>query len=420
MEFYKKLLLSSVLLCVASMGIIILFAMNFNPIVTDTISINNDTEGGISGAIANASNGDIILLNSGNYTGINNTGITINKSITLKGKDPTDTVIIDAQDITRIFELDNNLNITFANIIFINANASGNGGAINNPNNNTRMKFIDCTFTNNKVAKTTNSDGFGGAIYNNGFMGLTDCTFNNINASSSGGAIYNNGSTIRVYDLELLQKFLNLFFNENNIKNSIDHGLVDCTFNNISASDSGGAIYNTGSGLGFVDCFFNDISADGDGGAVFNTGSGLGFVDCSFTNISASGSGGAVYNDGSGLGFVDCSFNDISASGSGGAVFNNGSGMGLVGSIFANISADGDGGAIFSDGSGLGFVDCSFTDISAGGDGGAIFSDGSGLGLVGSIFTNISAADGQTISGDNKVNGVDCTFINITTTNNRS
>ena len=389
MEFYKKLLLSSVLITIALIGVIFLFAMNFSPIITGTVSIDNNTEGGIGEAIANASVGDTILLSSGNYIGMNNTGITINKSVSLKGNGPTDEVIIDGQNLTRIFEIDDNLSVKFTNITFINAKATGNGGAINDPNNNTKMEFINCTFINNEVTSTKSADGFGGAIYSSsGDVSLVNCTFIDISSSGNGGAIYNSGVGI---------------------------GLVDCTFTNIVSGGSGGAIYNGGDDivgydLGVLQKLFN---------LILNNGTGVGLVSCTFNNVSAADDGGAIYNGGNGVGLVDCAFDNIVSGSSGGAIFNNGSDMGLVSSIFTNVSATDDGGAIFNIGNDMGLVDCTFTDIVSGGSGGAIFNNGSDMGLVSSIFTNIVAADGEAISGGVNVSGVDSTFINITSTNNR-
>ena len=243
MEFYKKILLSSILICAVLMVIMSLFVMSFSPIFTgtvddhmgNTLSINDTSKGGISGIIANASGGDVILLDSGNYTGTNNTGITINKSITLKGNGPTDTVIIDGKSLTRIFEVENNLRVTFTNITFINADATDNGGAISNPNNNTRIKFINCTFTNNKITNTTATDGFGGAIYNTGVVNLVSCNFTDISAAGSGGAIYNDGLVM---------------------------GLVDCVFTNISVAVSGGIIFGDGLVMGLVNSNFNNITVN--------------------------------------------------------------------------------------------------------------------------------------------------------------
>jgi hypothetical protein len=370
MEFYKKIsIIVLVLVCIT-----LLFAISLIPWDRGTVSINDTTEGGISGTIANASVEDTILLDSGNYTGENNTGITISKSITLKGNGPRDTVIIDAKNLTRIFTIENNLVVTFTNITFINTNATGNGGAINNPHGNTRMRFINCTFINSELSNTSDFDGLGGAIYNVGLdMSLIDCTFTNISTVANGGAIYNIG---------------------------IGVDLLECNFTNIIANGSGGAIHNIGFGIGLTDCNFTNIIANGSGGAIHNIGFGIGLVDCSFTDILANGSGGAIYNTGIGIDLLECIFTNISADGNGGAIHNRGIGINLVNCNFTDIFAEGNGGAIENIGIGINLVSCIFTNILANGNGGAIYNDGVNVNSVDSIFTNINAnGDGNTISG---------------------
>ena len=374
MEFYKKVLLSSILIVIVLTGILVFAAISIAPIFTftetvptgNTISINDTSEGGISGAIANASNGDIILLDSGNYTGANNTGININKSIKLKGNGPADTVIIDGQGFTRIFETDNNLYVTFTNITFINAKASGNGGAINNPNSNTRINFTNCVFDNNKIVNTTTNNGLGGAIYNEGIVsGLDNCNFTNISATSDGGAIYNDG---------------------------VVAGLVDCDFTNINAGANGGAIYNGGLVAGLTECDFTNISASVDGGAIYNNDIIVGLTTSNFTNISAGANGGAIYNGGLVVGLTECNFTNISASVDGVVIYNNDIIVGLTACNFTNISTIDNNSVIFDNGLIVGLTDCN--------------------------FINMPVSNNETISNNVNVKGSDSTSISIIKTNN--
>jgi len=96
-----------------------------------TPNVNNTTTGGINGTLNDPTTapGDTIILDDGTYKGTNNTGITINKNITIQGK-TKDKVIIDAEGARRIFLIGNNLNVTLINITFINAYTVNNGGAI--------------------------------------------------------------------------------------------------------------------------------------------------------------------------------------------------------------------------------------------------------------------------------------------------
>jgi hypothetical protein len=105
---YKKLSIHTLII----VAVILLAAMSLQAGFTATNSINNTTSGGISGALNSSAHGDIIELDEGVYKGNNNTNITINKNITIQGK-TKDKVILDAQGLSRIFTIANNLNVTF-------------------------------------------------------------------------------------------------------------------------------------------------------------------------------------------------------------------------------------------------------------------------------------------------------------------
>lgn len=130
---YKRLILLTIFAMV-----ILLFS------ISTVSAIDNTTTNGINGAITWAVPGDTILLDSGNYTGTSNTGITITKNTTIQGNGPTNSVIIDAKGLSRIFTIDNNLNLTF-----LNGNVTGNRGAIWNNNALTMLTFVNCIFFNN-------------------------------------------------------------------------------------------------------------------------------------------------------------------------------------------------------------------------------------------------------------------------------
>ena len=213
-------------------------------------------------------------------------------------------------------------NITFNNLIFMNAQYGG-GSAVYNSG---LLILNNVTFINN-------SAGMGAAIMNFGSVILNDCTFINNNANL-GAAISNGGSVI----------------------------LNDCTFINNTAG-SGGAIYNMGvmdlDGVVFINnsaqygsAICNDGEADLDNGVFINNsaersgtvynGGLLDLVDGVFINNSAQG-GGAILNTGS-ADLVDGVFINNSAQ-DGGAIFNTGS-ADLVDGVFINNSAQ-YGGAIY-------------------------------------------------------------------------
>jgi predicted outer membrane repeat protein len=126
-------------------------------------------------------------------------------------------------------------NLTVINSTFINNTSSGDGGAIYNIGNVTRLTG---TFLNN----TANWDG--GAIYNGGnFTSLSDSTFKgNVASLCWGGAIFNNGN----------MNLSNSTFNGNSAVNGgaiyLSSGNLTAHYNsfkNNTATTSGNTIYNS-------------------------------------------------------------------------------------------------------------------------------------------------------------------------------
>ena len=171
-----------------------------------------------------------------------------------------------------------------------------------------------------------------------------------------------------------------------------------------SATLSGGAWYNDGSGAGnssnpnFLNCYFNNNGA-GQGGAIINHGSNGGNASPTFTGCiflkNISEQGGAIFNNGdtgtSSPTITNCQFIE-NYSGEGGAIFNYAENNGVSkpnvsASSFVLNEVYGDGGAIFiygafGDGEGI-FSNCSFTGNKADGNGGAM-----SIGTFGTTFTS--------------------------------
>lgn len=90
-------------------------------------NIDNTTTEEINGTLATTSFDDTIVLDEWTYIGNNNTNMTINKNMSMTWK-TKDKVILGAQKLSRIFVINNNLNVIFINITFLNANGTWNGG----------------------------------------------------------------------------------------------------------------------------------------------------------------------------------------------------------------------------------------------------------------------------------------------------
>ena len=358
------------------------------------ININNSTEGGIATAISSANpSGDKIILAPGNYSGANNTGITISKNITIQGNGPAKDIIIDAGKLSRIFSLGNNTNVTFINITFINGHGSSNGGAIYNSFVNSTMTVINCTFINNSATTT------GGAIYNGGGTNCSviNSSFYNNSAngnSGGGGGIHNSGPNFIV---------------------------KNCFFANNTVAGYGAAIQNSAStavNFTVINSTFIDNTANSVGGAIYTTlGNNFRVLDSTFTNnkeLSSNG-GGAIYNANGYMTIANSIFTNNSETGAigGGAIYTHNGNLTVTNSTFTANSAI-NGGAIYSTGNSNVTVEYStFINNTATNQGGAIYNNAT-MFLIGNIMEGNSAVN----SGDAIYNNRTMGYLNLTYLNN--
>ncbi|MBZ9570083.1 Ig-like domain repeat protein [Methanobrevibacter sp. TMH8] len=377
-----------------------------------TTTIDNTTAGGISGALGSSSPGDIIELDEGTYTGNNNTNMTINKNITIQGNGPTGKIILDAQGLSRIFIIDNNLDVIFINITFINGNSTngglyGHGGAIINMNQATKMTLIDCVFTNNTAL------GSGGAILNQGNISLTGCNFTFNNAGGLGGGLYN------IYSANI--------------------SLINCNFISNFATDAGGGllIHSNTKYFEIINCSFISNSAISIGGAIFMANNNSGIIsNCTFKNHSGNQAGAVFMSNNCNVQIIDSLFEDNNASACGGALrIDNNCSVNITNSTFRYNNAALDGGAISISSSNVIISDCDLTGNSAGRDGGAVSSSTSDTYLIDSSNVNInnstiidntagnngggvSSSTGENSTGNSNVNVNDSDIANNTAGNN--
>ena len=153
------------------------------------------------------SNGELNLTYNFTYTpeidGAYVNGIVINKNIIINAN----ASVIDANNITRIFNVTSTL--TLNNATLTNANASKGAAIYVNKNNVAYINYVN--FTNN-TAETR-----GGAIYsegtvevNNSVFDSNDITYRGANVDNGGAAIYNlDGSlTVKILYLLIILKIL--------------------------------------------------------------------------------------------------------------------------------------------------------------------------------------------------------------------
>ncbi|MBZ9570726.1 hypothetical protein KQY27_04090 [Methanobrevibacter sp. TMH8] len=365
------------------------------------MTINSSSTGGIAQGITDTENGGTLTLNPGTYNKINqDTNININKSITIQGNGPNGQIIIDAQGKNRIFDIRNH-SIIFVNITFINGNSSGSGGVIYNSNYE-NLSFINCKFINNTASS------YGGAIYNNGNnLVIMNCSFTNNNAAHA-GAIYASRSNFTLINTN----FTNNRANSNGYGGAIyDDGIsnftvIDSNFNNNTAK-WGGAIFSwLRNGVKIINSTFTDniASIGGSGGAIYNEGDNYFIINSTFNNnVAASGYGGAIINHGGNFTLKNSNFTNNTAYASGGAIYNhNGTSNGngsynftIMDSNFINNTAQW-GGAIYNLGNNSTITNSNFTNNTAERYGGAINNNGN-LTLIGSNFINNKARTGGAI-----------------------
>ena len=152
----------------------------------------------IEEAIDAASDGDMVLVADGTYTGTGNKELTwdgTEKHIVVKSANGPENCIIDLENSGRAFSFvsgsgDNSIWITAADVIdgftIRNGNSSSYGGAIYcyyGYQNDVSPTIRNCIFENN-------TSNYGGAIYIDGGSSLiTNCVFDS-NSANYGGAIY--------------------------------------------------------------------------------------------------------------------------------------------------------------------------------------------------------------------------------------
>jgi len=273
---------TSILLPLLFLSLALVFTVSVKDVSAtpiNTIYVNgsggNDTSDGSTWLLAkktikNATgtvniNGTVKIAN-GQYTGVNNTQITIDKNMNINGQSETGTVI-NGTGTNWIFHINSGINLTITNLTITNGN-SNYGGAIYNDGT---LTVDNSTFTNN----TATDYGGGGAIVNEGTLNVTDSNFEGNNAGVA-GALYNYGGNLNIIDSTFtnnIAQYGGAIINDGTL--TVDNS----TFTNNTATDYGGAIFNSNSGTATVN--FNRIIGNtaGNGGAIYNY---VGIVDARY------------------------------------------------------------------------------------------------------------------------------------------
>ena len=350
--------------------------------------------------IDDASEGSTITLEN-DYVydeGFDTKGIQITKSIIINGNGHT----LDGLKMSRIFEVKSK-EIVFNDIRFINGNSSNDGAAISSTAICQELTITNCIFNNNEASD------YGGAIYAYGTLNIVNSTFIS-NRAKDYGAI--RGLELYIKDSKFIDNYAE------NYGGAIYTGSIsiisNCIFKNNEASRYGGGAINDGSELlNFINSTFISNRAY-KGGAIFKggfvdeEGDYLYVKDSEFIDNHAKGDGGAI--------LINCydkttvSVYDIGGNVASSKIVVTYRNCSIENSVFTNNSAGySSGGAICgwiynSSGipNGVKAINCNFTNNVAGH--GTDFAGGM---VINCIFTEISRSHDQSLEDAEEVN---CTF----------
>ena len=242
--------------------------------------------------IQNANNGETILIEPGTYKVH---GINITKNISLQGNGDPREVIIDGEELSSIFFIqDIGITARFNNLTIINGKTNNFGGGICIETGNA---YVDnCIFINNTALNVTN----GGAISNYGnetdrsYLFVNNSLFIGNHADHDGGAVTTCYASSDIYN----SVFINNSARRDGgaIRVSVfGYGNVqDCIFMYNHADEWAGAYYSWAGNSSLDRCIFINNTAGTNGGAIMVSGS-INLTNSIIVNNTADETGGSFY-----------------------------------------------------------------------------------------------------------------------------
>lgn len=281
----------------------------------------------IQGGIIIASDGDIVELADGIYTGLGNRDIDfLGKAITVRSASGNPTLCVidcEATDADRhrgfYFHSGEGSGSLLEGVTITNGYMNSGGGVLCELSSPTILR---CLFTTNHAEPELFQDQGGGGIacHDHASPAIMECTFQG-NTSGFGGAMH--------------------------IHDNSSPTVMDCDFSHNNGSLAGAVFLDYYASPDMSGCRFTENSAN-SGGALFSTNcSGPVFTDCEFLwNVADGGSGGAFMSMGCGADFTDCIFRGNSSAADGGAIGCYMSEVDLLRCVLYDNSAVDRGGAI--------------------------------------------------------------------------
>lgn len=274
----NKLLLLSCAFCLFSSTA---FAETF--LVTKT-SGDASEEGTLPYVVANAPGGSLIEFSIGDETTVTiPSTLLIEKNLTIDGKGKTISVAEPGVSNYRIFKIGLYEPADDAELISLDLKNctlyGGDGTSL--IDDETAMASWSATILVGKNGKLTGENlifekaknGYAPGVMACGDITLTNCTFQNLSATKVGGAVYTNSGVIARF--------------------------IDCTFTDNTSTTHGGAVGCSGSTNYFTGCTFTGNTVTGsscDGGAIYlqKAGASAEIDDCLFTQNQTTRYGGAI------------------------------------------------------------------------------------------------------------------------------
>lgn len=269
-----------------------------NIAIDESNSITIGPNDSIQTAVNNANSSSTIYLTPGTYY---QNSINVDKNLTFQGNGNAEDIIIDGQQKNSIFLINSVSTVTFINITFINGNGHDYGGAINSEHGG--KVYVDtCIFKDNKADENGGAISIAGEqfwkngkkITNKGYLKVNNSQFINSYAGHDGGAISTYWGDTYLYNS--IFKFNYAFRDGGATRTGIYSTtyVEGCTFENNTAKEWGGALYNWPGELTVKNSTIVNNTAGTKGAAIITSGP-LKVTDSVITNNY--GQTGVIYVD---------------------------------------------------------------------------------------------------------------------------
>ena len=252
----------------------------------------------IQDVVDSVQDSDTIFLTPGTYV---ESGIKIDKNITLQGMGSTNEIIIDGNHTNSIILVNSVSKVKFFNITFINGKGPDYGGAIHSELGG--QIYVDrCDFINNTAGHNGGAIDIAGEQHrikwevftNYGFLNATNCNFINNKAGHDGGALATYWGNSYVYNSYFSQNYAERDGGALRVGVYSTTTTENCTFENNTAKEWGGALYNWPGELTVNNCTISNNYAGTQGGAMITSGP-LKVTNSKIIDNKAKKKGGVVF-----------------------------------------------------------------------------------------------------------------------------